>query len=220
MPRYTKLPKTRKKKPDEFISTIDHLVRWGSDNSKKILFLVLVIVLMSIGYLVIKQKQRKDLMAFNEELFQALSDKVPDADKEGVLQGIVKKYGRYDVSVAARIPLSQLYLDKKEFSQALNQMNQASRVSWVALASLVEISEVEVLRGEGKFDEALEVIEKYASGDHPYLKYIKAQILEEKGMKHKALALYQELSENSENNSFFKKRAQEKIIWLLAQGEK
>lgn len=223
MARYKSLPKTKKKKPDEFISTVDHIVRWISRHSKVILLVVVVLVAVGVGYLVIKQKQQRDLLTFNAELFNAQSKNSDQSKKDEALKALIKKYGRYDVSIAARLPFIRQQVEEGKIGDALNELSRASRSGSSLLSNLLKVSEIELLWQEGKLDEALEMIEKEVQGDPTaradYLDLIKAQILEQQGHKEEAMSLYVNLADESNEDEVVRIMANARMIWLKIQSE-
>lgn len=216
MSRYTNLPKTKKKKPDEFITTIDRITKFALSYKKPFIALLIIIIVVSVGYFAIQQKQNRDLMVFNTALNKALQDD----NKEQALKDVIAGFGSKDVSVAARLPLIQIYLEKKDYALAQQEASQASQHTVPYFASMLKLSDVELLWQEGKLDEALSEIEGLSAADRgivgDYFTLVKAQILEAQGKKGEALRIYQTLTIEAVEDPYVQTKAKEYLLLLSA----
>jgi len=214
MSRYTNLPKSKKKKPDEFITTIDRITRFALSYKKPFIALLIIIIVVSVGYFAIQQKQNRDFMKFNKDLNKALQDD----NKEQALKDVIASFGSKDVSVAARLPLIQIYLEKKDYAQAQAVASDASKHTVSYLASMLKLSDIELLWQEGKLDEALSEIEGLSQSDKgivgDYFTLVQAQLLEAQGKKDEALKIYQTLTEEAVEDPYVQTKAKEYLLLL------
>ncbi|MBI2340021.1 MAG: tetratricopeptide repeat protein [Deltaproteobacteria bacterium] len=214
MPRYKSLPKTKAKKTDEFVSAVDHAVRFLGQY-KKVVFLAIVAGLLGgLGYLMVGQKKEGNLSRLNALFFQAGEAKESQEEK---YREIYKGYGRYPLASTARIFLVDQYLKRGKNDEALGELTSASESGFSLLAPLLRFSRAELLWQMGKAEEALKYLDEAEgqSGDMGgEIQFLKGRILQSQGKKEEARNVYLQILDLTADDPFLRKEVEGQLVLL------
>ena len=215
MPRYKSLPKTKVKKTNEFVSAVDHAVRFLGRYKRFVLLSLVVAALGGLSILVFQQKKENHLENLNKLVFQAGGVKEGRAE---VSQEVFEEYGRYPLAQAARLFLVGDYLKRGENDKALDELSLAAEKGPLMLLPLLKFSRAELLWQMGRAEDALKYInstEKKSGGTMGgYFKLLQGQILESLGKKEEAQAVYQQIFESEMEDPFLRERVEARLVRL------
>ena len=207
MPIYKNLPKTKKKKTDEFFSLIDHGVHFF--NKYKVLFISLIVAMTLGGILAIfwQQNHQKQLVVLETKLYKAL-----EAKDNAAIEKTIEEYRNYPSARLAIFTIIQSLVDKGEGAAALALLEKHEAKVPSGLKPLVLLDKARLYWQLGKNDEALQILDDKDLGDEsPYVNealFIKAQILEKTGKIEEAKSLFERLAATDGIDQSVKKIAQ------------
>lgn len=173
----------------------------------KIPFLVacLVLVVLTVGVPVHRYLLQRDI----EQLAQAfyVAEQLPASTETEVsakiksLGDVVARFAKLPAVRLTQLKLASLLLQHKQPDAALDVLNAGIALSLPepdVLSTVLVIKKVSVLKGQGKFTDAIKVLDQNVSRvistyvDN--IRLLKADLLVQSGKKDEAKALYQELS--------------------------
>lgn len=196
MALYKNLPRSgKKRKPDEFVSLIDHSLRYVSKNRRPFWLLLLLLAAGGLSVLLMNQKKENDLEKIGGLFFKASAE----ADPLPTYQLIVKKYPSYPIAQIAHMMAASVLSHRGKDDEAEATLQEAVHQLPAVFSSIALWEEAQLLWQEGKNDKALEILSRSgALGEGSFLgtyfRYLRGEILEASGKTDEAKALYEKLS--------------------------
>ena len=231
MSQYKRLPKIKTQKGgDEFVSAVDHAIRWFVQNRRVLIPLVVVVAVALAGLYGLKLRSEQRVIALNEALFKAEGDP-PEAgpsQREARFQEILDKFGSTPAAVVAPLSLAKGAFEKGDFATSLKHLESAQESAPGFLKPLVAVARAEVLVQSGDVDGGLKLL-RSLSQDEParrepasgepgiagsYPKILEAEILMETGKKEEGEKILASLSSDIEEDRFVREKAREALLKL------
>ena len=218
MSKYKRLPrKNSLKGPDEFLSLVDRAAFFIQENGKPIFLIAGILALGGIVYLIFQQKTEMDLVALNQDVYEATKKE----DVALAYTEVMSNYKKYDVSHLLNVKLLQTALADKKFDEALKIIEESKEILPKFIQPSLILTEARIFWQKGEVEKAILALDVAAKGDDALLKdyasLLKAQILEDKGDVEKAIEIYSQLKESA-FNSEVQKLSEARFILLKAQG--
>lgn len=207
MPLYKNLPRTHKKKPDEFVSLVDHAVQLFSKYKTIFYFIFLGLIFGGVAFVFWNEYRQNQMVMLEGKLYQ--SSLKNDNDE---MVKIINEYSGAEAAHLAAFKLAQSLCERGDFKGArdllLKQQGQLSS----ALDPLITLALARVYWQMGENDEALKILNDKQLGEKsPYENealFVKAQILEKTGKIDEARSLFQRLAITEGIDPSIKKIAQ------------
>lgn len=213
MPAYRPTPtKTEEKKPDEFISAIDHLVRWMSAHRLPIVALLATGVIGAAVFLGIKYYQEKRLSQFSRRYYALSQTDFPQAE----LEQLVADYRGQKVAGLAQTKLIWKAIQAGEWTQAIELITKHLPDLPPFIQPFWKFNLAKIYWITNQTDRAMETLDELDEESYlgEQISWVRAQILESQGKIEEALVLYQEIGQGGDDS--IKKLAQLKRIFLGA----
>ncbi len=217
MPLYKNLPHSNKKKPDEFVSLVDHSIRYFSSNKRPILVVLGLVIVAGLLVLFMNQKKSSDLNKISELFFQAEGK----ADPKPTYQEIVKKYSSYPVAEMAQVLLASEEVRQDKIDEAQSALKTSVDKLPSVFGSVALWGEAQLLWQQGKNDEVLALLSSSGPRGEEgllgnYFRYLRGEILEAAGKTAEAKALYEKLSESGGEDSdvYLQKLVRNRLLLL------
>ncbi len=211
MPLYKQLPKTRKKKPDDFISFVDHALHFLVQNKNIFLLGVLLLLVLGLGVLLLRKHQAAQAVIFNQKVEEAQKS----SDKDKALDALAKTGGPY--AWMPHLLLFKDHLSSQKWEEGLTQLGAMKGQSPEIFSPFITWNQAQLLLQQGKKEEALNVLQLSGKGGffENYLLLLQGQILADLGKKDEAKPILQKLAEIAgEDDIWLKKMASEQLMLL------
>lgn len=223
MSTYKRFPRTHKKKPDEFVSLVDRLVRWVVPYRRVVLVLVGVGLVSCIVYFVHANQKQEGADQFNLQYFEALQGQ----DVVAKLAKVVEDNAGTSTIFLAHLSLLQEQLKTGDPARALTSVAAAKESSPPMFHAMLSLTEAQILWQMDKPDEALTILESLVLGQKTalalpdliglYPQFLKAQILLGKGQVALAQKFYEQIAEATAD-PFLQQKAREQLVIIKLAG--
>lgn len=213
MSRYIRLPRTKQKKTDEFVSLIDHAVRIIARHKKAAVLAAFFVVAGSLIFFYSGKKRESDLSGLNEKIYRTLQSE----NREEALKKLADQEREEWLVLWS---LFQEYLKEGKKTEAYAQLELLDGRIPSYLKPLYVWNKASLLWEEGKGAEALSCLENSGSSllFNDDLLFLKGEILASLGKKEEARKLFEELSaDSSERDPVIRKRAGQRAVFLSQQ---
>lgn len=224
MSTYKRFPRTHKKKPDEFVSLVDRLVRWIVPYSRVVLVLVAVGLVSCIVYFVFSNQKQEGVDRFNLQYFEALQGQ----DVVAKLEKVVEDNAGTNTIFLAHLSLLQEQLKTGDFAHALKSLAAARESSPLLFHAMLSLTEAQILWQMAKPDQALAILESLVLGQKEatglpdliglYPQFLKAQVLLANGQIVPAQKLYEQIAAATED-PFLQQKAREQLVIIKLAGQ-
>lgn len=220
MSQYKRLPKLKQQRGgDEFVSAVDHAIRWFVQRRRFLIPLVLLIAAGLVGLYSLRLMREQKVFALNEALFKASVD---PSKRDSLFEEILEKYGSSPASVVAPLSLAKGVFEKGDFASTLKYLEKAGKVSPEFLKPLITVARAEVLARSGDHEGGLKLLRTLAEGDPgvagSYPKLLEAEILMEMGKRDEGEKILVALSSDIEEDRFVRSKARESLLRLKLEG--
>lgn len=211
MSQYKRLPTKKEKSPDQFVSTVDHLLHALSPYRRLVLLTVIGIFIFGLGTLFIKNYHQRSLVRLSEEIYEAKS-------QEHAL--LIRNHPEMPAQLL-RLKVIEKAIQDKDFDRAGNEINQALNLLPDFLKPVLSLSLTQLYWQKGELQKALNSVEEMSQSKDPIVGnvplFIKAALLEEMGKLEEARQLYQALSKGAIENAQIKEWANQRLVWMDLQ---
>lgn len=213
MSKYTRLPRIKQKKTDEFVSLVDHAVKFVVRNKKSAVLIALFVVGMSLVYFYAGKKRESHLASLNEKIYLANQSE----NREESLKKLIREEEEWLVGWS----LFQEYLKEGKKTEAYAQLKLMENKIPSYLKPLIVWNKASLLWEEGKGAEALADLEKTGGASSLFkddLLFLKGEVLVSLGKKKEAKKLFEELAaDSSERDPVIRKKAGQRVVLLGEQ---
>lgn len=183
MSRYKWLPRGAPKKPDEFVSAVDHALRIVLSHKITIFSLVILIMVGAGAAWFYSQKIKKDRFEFRRELVAARES----SDPVEPLSALLKRFPSGNTAGQVHLELLAYYYQKGDLAPALLEIDSAMKTVPTFLQGPLIVSKAKLLWQMGKGAEAIKLLDGAVSSatleTKSDLESVKAKILESMGKK-------------------------------------
>lgn len=208
---YQHLPRSKKKKPDEFVSLVDHAVRWVSGHKGICITLTLIFVLGFSSFFYFKQSDEAFLVGFNEQI-RKISEQ---PDKISAYQLLANR--SKEMSWLAHLFILDGYLKNEKIDEALAEIEKAGEYLPSSFGPLLLWNKANILWQSGKMDDGLKLVDEVHNPFfNDYLLFLKGNMLLDQGKINEARAQFESLllNEEAEKNPLLTKMVQERLVLL------
>lgn len=223
MSTYKRFPRTHKKKPDEFVSLVDRLVRWIVPYRRVVLVLAGVGLVSCIVYFILSNQKQEGAERFNLQYFEALQGQ----DVVAKLAKVVEDNAGTSTIFLAHLALLQEQLKTGDLVRALKSVAAARESSPPMFHAMLSLTEAQILWQMDKPDEALTILDSLMLAQKPagnspdlvglYPQFLKAQILLGKGQVALSQKFYEQIAEATEE-PFLQQKAREQLVIIKLAG--
>lgn len=218
MSRYKRLPRSVKKQPDEFVSTVDHTIRFVLKHKKMFGLLCLVVVFSGISVWFTAEKRQRNL----DELSHEISLAETAENRTEAFQEILDRFGSYTPAQLTRLSLAEDAVKKGDLAHAAEQLDTLVPASPDFLKLALKIAMAKILWQEGKTDSALAALDGLTAGSdreaESSAEFLRAMILESTGKTDLAVNIYTRLASTGAKNPAIARKAVTRLV-LLSDGE-
>jgi len=201
----TKIKYTEKelKQPDEFNKTVARVIDFTSDNAKKILIAVAVIIAILIGSYVVNSNSHKKGLEANNMFDNALA--LLDAgDSEGSLRGFLntaEKYSGEGISNIALYYAAIINFNNGNYDESVNLLNrfEANEVNEPMLVESAILTQGLAYFNQNEWQKAIDYFSKINAPASPYERQAKLYIAlsyEKLGDTDRAKSIYDQIYQN------------------------
>ena len=186
-------------KEDEFLTTVNKIIRFASKRKKELLAglgAVVVIILIILGIRLIKTQQVKKESALLTDIFQLSTEILDNPEKLTELEELA---GNGKFARVATIRLASYWYEKENFVKAEELLSKFPSSKKDLFYYQARDLQAQVLRKQNKLDEALAIYTAIMENPENYSLDVvyshMAELYEEKGDSAKALEFYKKLQE-------------------------
>lgn len=215
MSRYIRLPRTKQKKTDEFVSLVDHGLRIIARHKKAAVLAALFVVAGSFLLFYSGKKKESDLLGLNDKIYRTLQSE----NREESLKKLADEEGKEWLVLWS---LFQEYLKEGKKKEAYDQLELLDGKIPSYLKPLYVWNKASLLWEEGKGADALSFLEQNSATSSLFnddLLFLKGEILASLGKKEEAKKLFEELAADSpERDPLIRKKAGQRAVLLSQHG--
>ena len=197
------------KEPDEFLTFSEQAVRWCQENSRVVIYVVVLAVLavgFGVGFNAYLDHRAEQAAAAMDQAFDTFAVAVEGKGGQAMsqaalksLEGVVKTYGATPAGIQARLALGALLLEKGKFKEAVPVFQELTQdtatppelipLAWHGLGVALE--------GAKKYQDAAEAYDAAIAAAGPSLalgfRLDQARVLAAAGKRDKAAQLYRQV---------------------------
>ncbi len=207
-----RLPRSRKKKTDEFVSLVDHAVRIVLAHKIVAVMIAFFVLAGSLFFFYSGKKKESALLGLNEKIYLTSQSDNPE-------KSLKEMEGQDASGWLAGWFLFQEYLAEGKTTEAFAQLELLGKKIPSFLKPLYVWNRASLLWEQGKGGEALAYLEQRADPSslfNDHLLFLKGEILADLGKKEEAQIIFKDLAGDSsdERDPAVRKRAGQRIVLL------